>query len=395
MVPGRQTLMPLVLALVLPLSFGALAASSPRESFALDAQASGVIETINNIANLTIVSKDANDLKAEYRAGFVQGRLQAKAILAARDNAWDLLYLTDPTHAFPRQPGPARDEIERAARLLGSNYGAFIRTLKSPATDTKTAYQLKRLLFRLVGIYHGTVLETPAALDFGGDWLPDAPAFRPEELALGYETPKLTFMDVYFVNAAYDMADVLANLKEAGLPAANPEKCSAFLKRVGTNIILTHNSWQSFLAQNMTMTLAINGDLLTVNAGSPGWIGSGTDFGYNNKGTDVQRDHPPHGPQRGQAGRDLDLLAGRPGRAVLRFDRRFLPVDLDRRHRHLLERLHAGGREEREVPGWSRCRGAASSSTAQMAGPTRSAASRWTASPAPPNTTGKWSPQAI
>jgi hypothetical protein len=34
----------------------------------------------------------------------------------------------------------------------------------------------------------------------------------------------------------------------------------------------------------MTMTLAINNDLLTVNAGSPGWIGSGTDFGYNNKG---------------------------------------------------------------------------------------------------------------
>lgn len=49
----------------------------------------GVAETISNIANLTVVSKDANDLKAEYRAGFVQGKLQGKTIIAARDNAWD------------------------------------------------------------------------------------------------------------------------------------------------------------------------------------------------------------------------------------------------------------------------------------------------------------------
>jgi len=35
--------------------------------YTLDANASGVIKTINNIANLTVVSRDAtNDLKAEY-----------------------------------------------------------------------------------------------------------------------------------------------------------------------------------------------------------------------------------------------------------------------------------------------------------------------------------------
>jgi hypothetical protein len=39
-----------------------------------------------------------------------------------------------------------------------------------------------------------------------------------------------------------------------------------------------------FLSQTMTMTLAINGEHLTVNAATPGLIGSGTDFGYNNKG---------------------------------------------------------------------------------------------------------------
>ncbi|MFH1079211.1 MAG: hypothetical protein V1766_02940 [Pseudomonadota bacterium] len=34
----------------------------------------------------------------------------------------------------------------------------------------------------------------------------------------------------------------------------------------------------------MTMTLAVNNDLLTVNASTPGLIGSGTDFSWNNKG---------------------------------------------------------------------------------------------------------------
>lgn len=75
-------------------------------SFALDADASGVIQTINNIVNLTVVSRDANDLKAEYRAGFVQGKLQGTAIRSARDNCWDNAYLTDPSHNFPKQKSP-------------------------------------------------------------------------------------------------------------------------------------------------------------------------------------------------------------------------------------------------------------------------------------------------
>lgn len=75
--------------------------SSNRRTYTLDADASGVIETVNNIVNLTVVSKDANDLKAEYRAGFIQGKLQGRTIMSARDNAWDNAYLTDPSIAFP------------------------------------------------------------------------------------------------------------------------------------------------------------------------------------------------------------------------------------------------------------------------------------------------------
>jgi hypothetical protein len=257
-----------------------------RVTYALDAQTSGIIETINNIANLTVVSKDPNDLKAEYRAGFVQGNLQAKGMVSARDNSWDLGYLLDPAHAFPQQPGPTRAELARAARLLNSNYSALIRYLSNSTADPDAVQGLKRLLFRMVGIYHGATLKQPASLNFAGKWLPDGDYFKLDELGLGYETASLTFMDVYYLNAGNDLAGILTYSKNVGEQAANalPEQCSAFLKRVGTEVIMAHNTWLGFLSQTMAMTLAVNDDLISLNAGTPGLVGSSTDFGFNNKG---------------------------------------------------------------------------------------------------------------
>jgi len=261
---------------------------SNRTIYTLDANASGVLETINNIANLTVVSKDANDLKAEYRAGFIQGKLQGKTITSARDNTWDLAYLLDPSHTFPRQHGPAQAELAEAAGLLNANYSAFLQYLNNPGTDTVTAHRLKRLLFRMLGIYHGATLSHPAGLDFSGAWLPDSSYLAATELTLGYETAGLTFMDVYFLNAYCDLMDVItfsAEFAPGGVrPGDHPDKCSAFLKRSDGEVLLAHNTWQGFLSQTMTQTLAVNGDHLTVNAVSPGLIGSSTDFGYNNKG---------------------------------------------------------------------------------------------------------------
>ena len=274
----------LLLTLVTSISCGAAVKKPHRVTFVLDAQASGVAETINNIVNLTVVSKDANDLKAEYRAGFVQGKMQGKSIISARDNAWDHFYLLDPSHDFPKQPVPTQEEKDRAARLLNSNYSAFLQYLNGPATDKDVAYRMKRLLFRMLGIYHGATFKQPSALDFSGNWLPDSAYFKPSELSMGYETAGLTFMDVYFLNADNDVGDVIAYQKELAAPSARPEKCSAFLKRSGKDVILTHNTWQGFLSQTMNMTLAVNRDLMTFNAGSPGLISSGTDFGFNNKG---------------------------------------------------------------------------------------------------------------
>ncbi len=258
-------------------------------TYTLDANASGAIQTINNIVNLTVVSKDANDLKAEYRAGFVQGKLHGNSsIIAARDNAWDNAYLTDPSHTFPKQHGPSEAELEKAAVLLNANYAALLEYLRNPSTNAVAAYRLKRLLFRMLGIYHGATLDSPADLDFSGTWLPDRNYFQTFERVLGYETAELTFMDIYFLNAFCDLMDVISFLPEfapTGIrPEDSSERCSAFLKRVGNEVILTHNTWSGFLSQSVTQTVVVNDDMITFNAATPGLIGSTTDFGYNNKG---------------------------------------------------------------------------------------------------------------
>ena len=266
--------------------------SSKPSIYTLDVNASGAMQTINNIANLTVVSWDANDLKAEYRAGFIQGKLQGETIISARDNSWDNAYLTDPSHTFPKQhdptQGPTQAELNEADSLLHANYAAFLGYLMNPATDADTAYHLKRLLFRMLGIYHGASLSQPASLDFSGEWLPDSNYLQASELTLGYETAGLTFMDVYFLNASNDLLDVVSFSPELApggeRPGEPPDHCSAFLKRSGSEVILTHNSWMGFLSQTMNQTMAVNGDLVTFNAATPGLIGSVTDFGYNNKG---------------------------------------------------------------------------------------------------------------
>ncbi|HOJ74589.1 MAG TPA: hypothetical protein PLL65_11725 [Phycisphaerae bacterium] len=283
----------LTVALMMPLCLGGCLCGCPVDPsssptvYVLDDNASGAIQTLNNIVNMTVVSRDANDLKAEYRAGFVQGKLQGSTVLSARDNNWDHSYLLDPSHSFPRQLGPTQDELNKAAGILNANYQAFIQYLRDPGTDSLTAHRFKRLLFRMLGIYHGLKLAEPADLDFSGDWLPDTNYLTAAELALGYETPDITFMDIYFINACCDLTDVIDSSMELApnrVPADRPDKCSAFLKRVGNEVILTHNTWYGFLSQTMVQTLVVNDDAMTINAVTPGMIGSNTDFGYNNKG---------------------------------------------------------------------------------------------------------------
>jgi hypothetical protein len=103
------------------------------------------------------------------------------------------------------------------------------------------------------------------------------------EIAIGYEAPSLTFMDIYFINSVGDIFDILPD--DAPPADANrPGKCSAFVRRTQDDIFLSHNSWYSYLSQSQALTIWINGDFMTVNTVAPGSLSSNTDFGYNNKG---------------------------------------------------------------------------------------------------------------
>ncbi len=235
----------------------------------------GYIEKIDNILNVTIVSNFDNVYKAEYYAGFVQGKLEKKYIISARDNSWDTAYLVDPSHSLVTHKPPSTADMMYLEDAAIKNYNYTLNYIQRRC-DPILRENLERLLYRLIGIYHGTKLDSPAKLSFDGKWIPPTNFFSPQEMKLGYETPYLTFMDVYFVNAFLDLL-YLPGRK-------HPSMCSAFLKRNGNEILMAHNSWYSFLSQSMVTTFYINGDYMCVNALMPGLLASSTDFGYNNKG---------------------------------------------------------------------------------------------------------------
>lgn len=266
----------------------------------LDPSTRGAITRIENIVTMTVSSKDDLVLRAEYKAGFVQGRLQEHQskelqkepkepmISWARDNSWNNAYLTDPSHGFPAKLGPSKKELERAQGILVANLEYF---LEKASAFAPFAENLKRLLYRMIGIYHGASRVDPdySGLDFkpGGPW-PAIEYFEAEELVLTYEAEKPTFLDIYFINAFNDLMDVISSSPELcvnGLRVGDyPDFCSAFIRRVGDEIIIAHNSWMGFLSQTMCQTIRVNESMHTENAATPGLIGSGTDFGYNNNG---------------------------------------------------------------------------------------------------------------
>ena len=155
------------------------------------------METVNHIQNVSITSNDSNVFKAEYEAGFIQGRLQRNTILSARDNFWDMAYLTDPSHTFPKQIPPSKAELQIAQDVLVQNLDYTLRYMAS-TDDALVAENLQRILYRMLGIYHGAVRGEPAPLDFSQFTMS---LFSDEDLKLGYNTPNLTFIDVYYINA--------------------------------------------------------------------------------------------------------------------------------------------------------------------------------------------------
>jgi len=242
-------------------------------TFTLDEKTQGCLEKTGYVYNLSIVSSNENNYKAEYQAGFIHGHLLKDLILSARDNFWDVAYYIDPAHhTLP----PAPKEIKLAKDILEGNYNYTTTTFFSKQTPLLQS-QMLRLFFRLLGVYHGTKDAQPSELDFSGNWVPTLDYFTAEELELGYETAAVTFLDVYFVNVGADYLDAVA-------PTGPMERCTAFVYKTDDDIFVSHNSWFIFLDQSMGLSYHINGDFFTMNSVMPGMISSETSFGYNNKG---------------------------------------------------------------------------------------------------------------
>ena len=254
----------------------------PKESirvFVLDSNSSGCLEKLDNLLNLSVVSTDDNTLQAEYKAGFVYGHLLKDQIIFARDNAWDSAYIADPSHSFPKQIPPLEEELDETEALLKENYAYTINYTQRLLDRTIQGY-MQRLIFRMLGVYHGVILDNPDALDFSGDWLPSLDYFSSSELILNYETEAFSFMDLYFINAQIDLFGYLLPPQEQ----YHYSRCTAFVKKVDGDIFMAHNSWSSFLGLSMAGSFYVNGSFCALNLAAPGFITSGQDFGFNNNG---------------------------------------------------------------------------------------------------------------
>lgn len=248
------------------------------ETYKLNENAEGYYEFRSNTWNLGVVSNDQNPLKAEYEAGFVQGKLQKGQLADTRDNQWDCAYLTD---ASPEKTEPSGEaETEKAKAILLENYKYTVNYARGAEPGTRE--KISRILFRMLGVYHGATLEGPEELDFSGNWLPGPEYFGGEELGMNYGSGEVSFMDVYFLSAGVDMWDVFDDTE--GDEGEAPSKCSAFMKKTEEDFYFAHNSWSCYLDQSMVYSYYIAGEYITFNGNSPGVITSLMDFGYNGNG---------------------------------------------------------------------------------------------------------------
>lgn len=247
----------------------------------------GFAELKDNCWNYSIISIDPGKdiLTNEYLAGLIQGRLQgADHICASRNNSWNNTYLCDPSHSFPKEIVPSEEELNKAAKYLSRNY-RYLYTWLEKNNENEIVGKIKRLLFRMYGIYCGQAGSDRLSVTFE-ELKPEV--LGEKEFILNYGKASLTFLDIYFINAQLDLFDVISTSLETYYHVNKSDHCSAFLKRTENDIFWTHNSWCGFLAQSHTMTYLIgNGDekeFVSQNSYCQGQFGSNMDFGFNRHG---------------------------------------------------------------------------------------------------------------
>lgn len=280
--------------------------TAPQE-FVLNKYTKGYAQCIDNNWNFAIYAQDpsVSIYQNEYNAGYVQGKIQGnKMIKATRNNTWRWYVLDEGPGA--NSVTPPAGAVEQATKALIDNYN-YMTDYVEKKRDDRHIQGLIRLMFRMLGIYHGAA-DKDALKDISFDNLKMS-GMSPEELKMNSGDDPLTFIDIYFLNAQMDLWDAIG--KELGVDfnaveksdkehtlqekedeermakddRLKPGRCSGFVTKLDNGDILwTHTSWCCFFAQSCAVTYVIGEDFLTQNSFCPGQFGSNTDFGFNGHG---------------------------------------------------------------------------------------------------------------
>ena len=274
--------------------------TEPQE-YVLNESTRGFAQCIDNNWNFAIYAQDpgVSIYQNEYNAGYVQGKVQTNHLIkATRNNTWRWYVLDEGPGAD--SVTPPEGGVELATDALVDNYNYLCDWARKNEADHKTQ-SIIRLMFRMLGIYHGAADKEPLK-DVKFDDLLLANMDEEDSKMHSGDEP-LTFIDIYFINAQMDLWDAIA--KPLGVAfnrvakddeehtlkdgchdlKLKPGHCTGFVKKMDDGeIFWVHTSWCCFFAQSCAITYVIGDDFLTQNAFCPGQFGSNTDFGFNGHG---------------------------------------------------------------------------------------------------------------
>ena len=254
----------------------ALTPAEWTDSLRLDDRAGGMLEFYGNFYNLSVASHDPNPYRAEYRAGWVQGKLSRGLVPAARDNTLEgaVREAGLPVELI----GPLKWIVELVLTVNLDYTLDWVERCPDPGVREKMCC----LIYRMLGIARGASGEGPQETRFDGEEILDLDFFQGHGLELSYGQDEVSFQDIHFLNAATDLVDLASVLLPVGALA---DRCSAFIVRTGTDLILAHTTWTLYsLSLPMRVNLRVNGEYLSAQAMAPGLLASATDFGYNGHG---------------------------------------------------------------------------------------------------------------
>ncbi len=272
--------------------------TQPAE-FVLNEYTRGFAQCVDNNWDFAVYAQDpsVSIFQNEYNAGYVQGKVQTNHLIkATRNNTWRWYVLDEGPGANSTEIPP--NGLQIAGDALVKNYNYLTDWAEKNMSDEKVS-NIVRLMFRMLGIYHGAADKEPLKEVKVDDLKLESMDAEDSKLHSGEEP--LSFLDIYFLNAQMDLwdaigkplgvalnkleQDVLNHTLPDGSEKKNADHCSGFVTKLPNGeIYWTHTSWCCFMAQTCAMTYVIGEDFLTQNSFCPGQFGSNTDFGFNGHG---------------------------------------------------------------------------------------------------------------